>query len=331
MSSLIVKVTTIDAIKPHTNADALELAIVGGWQCVVPKNQYRADDKIVYFPPDTVLPAEVSDRFGVTKYLSNGRIRCAKLRGEPSFGLVVTPDEDWPVGMDVAAHYGATKYAPPVRFQAGDAETPHPLFAEYTEIENLRNFPNVLQEGEEVIVSEKLHGTNCRVALIEGRRMAGSHRLRHKEPENYTVNTYWYPLSLMSVWGLLHGFYTRKQVILFGEVYGKGIQNLQYGQKGLAFAAFDLMVEGKYLDHDDFIRYCTFHNVPTVPILACTTFSLETIKQLATGKAFAGGHIKEGVVVKPVKERTDPSTGRVIFKYISDAYLLRQKEDFTDQ
>ncbi len=67
MSSLLVLVTTIEKITSHSNADALELAHVLGWQIVVPKGIYREDAKIVYFPIDTVLPLEVSERFGVTK------------------------------------------------------------------------------------------------------------------------------------------------------------------------------------------------------------------------------------------------------------------------
>jgi hypothetical protein len=38
-----------------------------------------------------------------------------------------------------------------------------------------------------------------------------------------------------------------------------------------------------------------------------------------------GGHIREGVVVKPTIERTDPKIGRVVLKYLNDDYLL-QKE-----
>ena len=61
-------------------------------------------------------------------------------------------------GQDVAEFYGIRKYVPPLRISSGDAETPHPLFISYTEIENMRNFPSVLAEGEEVIASEKIHG-----------------------------------------------------------------------------------------------------------------------------------------------------------------------------
>lgn len=71
MSSLIVPVTTIEKIALHPNADALELAQVLGWQLVVRKGEYAVGDKIVYFPIDTVLPVDVSDTFGVTKYLSD--------------------------------------------------------------------------------------------------------------------------------------------------------------------------------------------------------------------------------------------------------------------
>ena len=39
-------------------------------------------------------------------------------------------------------------------------------FHGYTEIENIRNFPDVLQPGEEVVITEKLHGKNCRLGLI---------------------------------------------------------------------------------------------------------------------------------------------------------------------
>ncbi len=202
MSSLIVPVAMIEKIIPHSNADTLELAHVLGWQLVVRKGEYQAGDRIVYFPPDTVLPLEVSERFGVTKYLSKQRIRCAKLRGEPSFGLAVKPDdESWQVGENVAEFYGATKYEPPVRPGPGDAEQDHPLFWEYTDIENMRNFPDVFEEGETVYLSEKIHGTNCRTAMIEGELMAGSKAVRRKRPieDKFATSIYWYPFVLEPV------------------------------------------------------------------------------------------------------------------------------------
>ncbi|MDQ2731421.1 MAG: RNA ligase (ATP), partial [Armatimonadota bacterium] len=167
MSTLIVEISRIEKIFEHPNADALELAHIKGWQCVIPKGKYSPGDLVTYVPVDSVLPVELSDRVGITKYLSNGRVRCARLRGEPSFGVILDRENSaWDEGRDVADYYGITKYEPPVRISMEDAETPHPLLQRYTDIENLRNFPDVLREGEEVVVTEKIHGTNCKVGII---------------------------------------------------------------------------------------------------------------------------------------------------------------------
>lgn len=337
MSSLIVPVTTIEALKPHNNADNLELAQVLGWQLVVRKGEYQVGDRIVYFPIDTLLPLELSERLNVTKYLSKQRIRCAKLRGEPSFGLAIRPDGDWPVGENVAEFYNAQKYLPPVRVTAGDAEVDHPLFIAYTEIENMRNFPEIFESGESVLLSEKVHGTNARVGCIEGELMAGSMGLRRKRPDEdrFASNTYWFPLSLEPVRTLLEELgREHRQVILFGEVYGSKIQSFHYGLRGsIGFRAFDLLLDGHYMDWPDFLALCARYGVETVPVLATIPFDLVEVKRASEGKTQLmeqDAHIREGVVVRPIHERHDPRVGRVILKYVSDSYLFGEKSDYTD-
>jgi RNA ligase (TIGR02306 family) len=347
MAETIVEVCKIESVTPHPNADALELTQIKGWQCVVPLGKYRTGDLITYIPIDAMIPLEHADRWGITKYLSvktgpeapippAGRVRCARLRGEPSFGVIIErEDASWAEGQDVKAYYGITKYIPPVRTTAGDAERPHPLFVPYTDIENLRNFPDVLEPGEEVVLTEKIHGTNARVGMIEGELMAGSMGLRRKRPEPdaaMTTNTYWYPLALPAVrvlvedLGAIHG---HGQVILYGEVYGSGIQDLHYGCKGaLGFRAFDLLVDGKYLDVDPFLTLCAQHGVETVPILYRGPYALETVREHAAGDTtLAADHIREGVVIKPITERTHPKVGRVALKYIGDQYLFSKSAD----
>jgi RNA ligase (TIGR02306 family) len=338
MSSLIVPVAEIEKLSPHCNADTLELAQVLGWQVVVKKDQYQVGDRIVYFPIDTVLPLEISERFSVTNYLSKQRIKCAKLRGEPSFGLVVKPDcAEWQLGENVADYYGASKYLPPVRMSSGDSEEDHPLFWKYTDIENMRNYPTIFQYGEQVILSEKIHGTNCRVGLIEDQFMAGSKEIRRKQPENYASNIYWYPLSLEPVQNLLKTFgQEHKQVILFGEVYGSKIQSFHYGLNGiLGFRAFDLLIDGNYISWPEFGKICKIFGIEMVPIIATIPFDLRKIKQLSEGKTLLmeedNAHIREGLVVRPIIERNDPKIDRVILKYVSDSYLFDKKTDFTEK
>lgn len=339
MGSLIVPVTTIEKILPHPNADALELAHVLGWQLVVRKGEYKTGERIVYFPVDCVMPLTLSERFGVTKYLSKGRIRCAKLRGEPSFGLAVKLENgQWEVGENVANYYGVSKWKPPLRPSAGDAVEDHPLFWSYTEIENMRNFPDIFASGEEVVVLEKIHGTQCRLGMIEGELMAGSKGLRRKLPPDGVLRNsiYWFPLELQSVRALLEKLgRAHRQVMLFGEVCGSKIQSFHYGYKGgaLGFRAFDLLIDGRFLDWPEVVKHCSEEGIETAPVVASIPFHLDEIKRYSEGKTLLMGdqpHIREGVVVRPLSERTDPKLGRVILKFVSDTYLFGERTDYTD-
>lgn len=325
MSSTVVLVKKIDRIQPHPNADRLDLAIVGGWQCVVPKGKYAGGQLVTYIPPDSVLPDALAEQYGVAKYLSKGRVRATKLRGEPSFGLVVDPVGD--EGDNVANQLGITKYQPPMKFHAGETEPQHPMFTEYTDLENLRHYPEVLEYGEEVAVTEKIHGTNCRIGYVrddEGawKQVAGSRTMQRTHTEG---SIYWHPWGVESVQAMLSDLRERAHVnaILFGEVYGK-VQGMRYGlPNAIAFRAFDAMIDGKYLNYHDFVSICLKHGVETAPRLFVGAYELATIAQLSKGPSTIPGadHIREGVVVRPTKERTNPKTGRVILKYVSDDYL----------
>lgn len=209
MSSLIVEVCRVEAVRKHPNADRMCIVKVKGWEVCAGRDdqtgetQFNPGDKCVYFPPDTAIPHALADRLGVTKYLTPlpkdeagnrpeaSRIRVARLRGEASYGLLMACENpDWPIGHNVSEHYGAFKYEPPQPAQDGDAEKEHPAFHRYYDMENIRNFPTeVFQPGDEVVVTEKIHGMNCRLGLIKDTDengnpiwswMAGSHDVRRK-------------------------------------------------------------------------------------------------------------------------------------------------------
>jgi hypothetical protein len=130
MSKLHVEIRQIDEIQEHTNADALELAIIAGWQCVVKKGQFKAKDYvIIYIPIDTLIPRDLANRWGIDGYLDNGtRVKCAKLRKEPSYGIVINlwdeiadgylpiaatsvvtiPEVPWPVDEETRRTYSFT-------------------------------------------------------------------------------------------------------------------------------------------------------------------------------------------------------------------------------
>lgn len=335
MSTLIVPVATIDELKPHPNADRLEIAQILGWQVVVQKGQFTIGEAVAYVPPDTMLPPHVSDRLGVTKYLSNGRVRQVRLRGEPSFGFVAPRPDLMPIGANVASIFEATKYEPPVRVGVADVLPDDARFPSYTEIENMRNFPDVFHDGEQVIVTEKIHGSNVRVGVVEGERMAGSKRIRRAQPaRGMEHNLYWYAWSLAPIEALLTDLgRDHKQVVLYGEVYGSAVQKgFAYGAIGtVGFRAFDLLIDGRYSDVESFTTICRDYDIATVPLLGEGPYSLEWIRRMSQGTTvLSDTHMREGVVVKPIVERTDPRIGRVILKYISDQYLFGDVQEVGD-
>ena len=340
MSNLIVEVCEVADVLPHPNADRLEIAIVKGWQTVIGKGQFSKGDKVVYFPPDTLLHIDWTDSFAVTKYCSElpnepdfdgmRRIRKTRLRGEPSFGLIVPAEDSMELGQDVASHYTALKYEPPVKLRGGDQEKDHPLFVNYCEVENLRNYPNIFSPGEHVYVTEKIHGTNCKIGMINGQEMAGSRRTNRRRPEDLKTSFYWFPWALQPVATMMKALSVHaKVVILYGEVFGK-VQSLHYGKsKDIDFLAFDLYLDGKFVSVERFWDLTSVFGVPTVPSFGYVPYSLERIKELASGKSFVEGadHVKEGVVIKPLEDRHEPKLGRVVMKYLSDEYLLSKHMD----
>lgn len=83
--ALIEEVTNI---KPHPNADKLEICEVGGYQCCIGIGTYKNGDKILYIPADMIISEKVAEKYNInTDFLgSNGRVKKIRLRGEPSFG-----------------------------------------------------------------------------------------------------------------------------------------------------------------------------------------------------------------------------------------------------
>ena len=334
MSSLIVEVVEIKEILEHTNADRLEIAVVKGWECVVQKGAYKPGDWVIYVPIDAVLPVELSDKLNVTNYLSRGRVRTAKLRGVYSQGLIIDvkhiPDDVYyGLGDDQAEELGITKYVPPPppANLAGKQRQKHPDFHRYTDIENIKNFPDVLQDGELVSITEKIHGTNFRSGMLRNPKIdfdmdfelhVGTHNTNLVENPD---NAYWKCAIKYNLKDILE-----PNMVLYGEVYGLGVQKLTYGLKDVDIGFFDLTINGRYVSAEEFKEFCMMHNLPQVPILFEGPWD-KSLMDLANGSSTLAKHIREGIVIKPQVERYDRQVGRVAIKHLSEKYLLKDYGD----
>ena len=346
MSSLIIEMCKIDSIEPHPNGDFLDIAQVKGWKCVVRKGQFQQGDDCIYFPPDTLLPKELSDELGVTNYLKSlgrtypdrdrfgGRVSVARLRGTPSLGLVVIPHTDWLGHLDdLGGYLGVEKYEPPEEVLDGDAERTNVHFHKYTDMENLRNFPNAFGEDEIVVATEKIHGRNVRIGLCyeneEMVLMAGSHGVRRRRLDKFgKESVYWRPLALYpQIETLLWELYKEytANVVLYGEIYGAGMQDLTYGQREVDFRVFDIAVNTTYLSFDTIMPMLLKHKIPMVPMVSYGPFNWTFAELACSGDSVVSPtkQIREGIVIRPIEETLDVN-GRKIYKLVSFDYLNRK-------
>lgn len=322
MSSFKVEVFK-PVLEPHPNADRLSIVRFKGWVCVCNTADFAGSDLAAYVPLDAVVPDTPEWAF----LQGHRRIKTCKLRGVVSQGVLI-PGKDhpgWKVGDDVAAECGIVKYEEPEPLEKGGMFVREPaVFIHYTDVENYKNHPGIFQPGEEVVVLEKLHGTNWRAGWVDGVFHVGSHKNCMARDEK---NLYWKAAIRYEVEAKLKELYgTNGDQMLHGEAIG--VQDLKYGhntgQPGLAI--FDFSQNSRFHDWDGVEHICKIMGLPTVPVLYRGPFDEAKILGLAEGKTTVGGvdHVREGVVVRPVKERWNDAIGRVILKVVGVGYSTRK-------
>jgi RNA ligase (TIGR02306 family) len=314
----------------------------------------------------------IAEKLGVAAYLTGkqkNRVKAIKLRGILSQGIVLPIESVLEVarvlgvsqsdmhyaggvlnlddsgefgppmcyivpGVDFAQFFKIEKYEEPIPIEMAGQVRRWPSFLPKFDIENIKRPESMaaMRDGEEVVMTEKLHGTNMTVAVGPGldedeRVYVCSRNNALKESDS---NVYWRAVKLYGldddVLGMLTEDFDAVSVSLHGEVYG--VQDLKYGKVNgdIGFAAFDIMIDGKFINYDDFMRICNEYGIPTVPVIYRGPYDYETLYKAAHGKTLIAGvdHIREGGVVKPVVERTDDFAGRVSFKFVSEDYLTRK-------
>jgi RNA ligase (TIGR02306 family) len=357
-SSLVTRVLPIKEIVP---IDGTELCVlkVGGWQVVERKDTNpQIDDLRVMITPDSILPTELADKLGITKYLGKGnRVRQVRLQQHLSLGIAAPNVWGFKIGEEVSEALGITKYEPPPLIIGGDQDPDHPLIINYTAIENHRNFPDELKDGEIVQITEKLEGTNSRIAgvreIVATEDMTewywpldsqeavhffvGSHKTIRKltnDPKKQSV--YQIPLVTKTREAIqsLMVEYAAKVVILFGEIFGQGapngVKSMRYGRGHPEWRIFDIYIDGKYMNADEFVSTAASYGLPTAPILYRGPFSLDIARRYAdmnTTLMDKNPHLSEGVIIRPVMERRyDGGYRRCVFKMKSEAYeILKAK------
>lgn len=374
-----VPLTTIKDIFPHPNADRLEIAVVYDWKVVVQKGRYKVGDEALYIPIDSVLPKQVEDilfPLDAKIKLHKSRVKQIRIRNFPSQGMLADLNELLDHSLpeyarleaDFSEALGIKKYEPPIPdYQApkgqktGRKRIPNPSFHSYNGCENIKWYPDLFKEGDEVIVQEKLHGSNIRFGYLP-----------------YTPNTLWkkfkkwlgvapehefvYGSNMVQISdnGRYKGFYgddvygnalkniraetkakDHLNCIFYGELIGPGIQKgYSYGHKDHHVVLFDIKVfhtddinQWYWLNPEEVERIAKELDFDFVPVLYRGDYNKESVYSISKGPSayFPEEKVKEGIVIKSRYEYNDNrcASNKKALKLLNEEYLdNKENTDF---
>jgi hypothetical protein len=118
-------------------------------------------------------------------------------------------------------------------------------------------------------------------------------------------------------------------IIIYGEIYGPGIQkNYDYGLKDLAFAGFDVKIDGEYVNTYDSWKIIEKKlELETVPGLYVGEWSQEVQDKYVFNNYIEGTKIPhEGVVVKHLS-----GDRHKVAKVINPDYLIFNEKHSLDE
>jgi RNA ligase (TIGR02306 family) len=175
-------ISQINEVKEIPGADNIEQAVIGGWNCIVKKGEYKSGDFVAIATTDAVIPQELSDAMNVTNYLrKGGRVRTVKLRGVYSECLVI-PKQFLPIGYnapgkDLMEALNIYKYEPPVKqIQLASGKKikykENPNFHIYYKFPNLKNVVGMFTKDDDVQITRKIHGTNARYGIVKKSKLS---------------------------------------------------------------------------------------------------------------------------------------------------------------
>ena len=315
---------TITEIVPIEGADRIELAKVQGWQSVIRKGDYKAGDKVIFVPIDTVLTPAVWnkhlwDKNDPTKPI---RVRTVRMRGAISQGLIfptslVSAQEIWDhmddptEDVSIAGMLGITKYEKQIHASlAGVAKGDFPSqFVSKTDEDNLKSNTRAFAELKKchaVSITLKLDGTSATFI----KELDGTFRVcsRNLELHDDVENAHWQMARKYQLQELM-----KPGSVLQGEIVGPRIQKNPMGLNAPELFCFNYkdLKTNKYVHVDEH----TLDLIPTglkwvthVATLSQAAFQYETIEslqELANKQQYANGAIAEGIVLRGLNEAGD--------------------------
>lgn len=311
----------ISDIQPIEGADAIETALIRGWNIVVRKGDFSVGDSVVYFEIDSALPLD-DPRFAFLEprgiKVLDGKnfhiLKTIRLRGQISQGLVLPADlfEDGIPEIE--------KYEKPVPMEGENliGQYPH-QWAIKTDAERIQNLGNFMEKINTLhwTATEKIDGTSTTYINDGGVLRIASRNYELDAKPDLLRSKVAAELSLLDILPEGHA--------IQGELFGPNIQGNPLQVKTVQFRAFNFFKEGHIIPYDQWPEDLVAIRVPTLDLDLPDT--VESIVEQADDlkSAISPSRRAEGIVWHCGVPQQFLGT-RDGFKAISNTYLAKLKD-----
>lgn len=309
----LATVRIISDIRAIPNADAIEVALVDGWECVIAKKDgFKTGDQVIYIEIDSIVPERPEFEFLRDRKF---RVRTIKLRGQVSQGLVlpmsVLPTGKHKIDDDVTDILGIKKYDPEgeaeeklLKDKVNKTNNPFlrfmmrfkwfrkfyikpkkggfPAWIVKTDEERIQNktkmFDIEKELGTKFMVTEKIDGQSATYFLEKiGRKYHFGVCSRNMNLSNDPKHngSYWNVARKFDIENVLRQLIgDADRIVLQGENIGTAIQGNKYKATNFDFFAFNLIYPNRKVNTIEMSELLKPFGIKTVPVLE-TNFTLK--------------------------------------------------------
>jgi len=332
------EVTTVNKVEKHPNADALDVITLYDDVIVISKlNEYKQGDLVSFLPLDTIPGNHPA--FSFLGKDTSKRIKAKRLRGIFSTGLIVKAPEGFVEGQCIKDYYNLTRYI--ADFERSEytkdgyscssggqnEKNPKEFSIPYYDLENARKYSKLFNEGEEVVITEKIHGENFSM-IHDGKELWCKSRNFYKRKSE---DSKWWEFALANNMEQVLSKYP--MLAFMGEYYGNvsgfrydcNVTNGFVKRKVRIFDIYDVR-ENKFLHYDKLIEITSELGLEVAPELFRGKWTkLDDYKHLCEDSSKLNAScIMEGFVIKSLDRSNfdDKNRSRSILKYVSEKYSL---------
>ncbi len=362
----VPQVVKVSKVVHHPAADSLDVVtVLRDYPVVVHRDEYKPGALASYIPIDSIVPdtekfyhlcprvnekyeelGVIKTRLGAPKFLLGSvperyrTIKAKYIRGVYSQGMLMPAPEGSKEFDSVTDVLQLKKWVEieeeNIPGQTNEFEDPpHGWSIPSYNIQGVRRFLDCLQEGEEVVITEKIHGSNA-AFVHDGERLWVKSRNFYKRMR--TSDQWW---GIAKLYDLEEKLHSTPHMVVFGEMYGlmtgfrydtkynkaSASSRGKHAPKILFFDVWDV-ARACFLSYDDRLRFLAERGLDPVPLLYRGQWlGRDAMYALAEGPTTLGrgAHMREGWVLTTAQERYEPALhGRMQVKLVGEGYNLQK-------